>query len=84
MKIENDLTQLSHDFGPYFKTRIMARIQEDKEAKAFIRKGILVSAMLMTMILFGVVFVQNGDLSLDAILGLSELDTNLNEYLLYF
>ena len=84
-ELESTLRQMNYDFEPFFHTRVLARIEKFNESKYLkLQWKMLVPSLtlLSATILFTI--LQDGSLSLDSLLGITEYDTELEHFLMYF
>ena len=76
------LDRLKYDFDPYFSSRVMAKL--DAEGSAGLSWKWLSPAFAFVLIAVLWVFIQDGSLTVDSILGLTEYDESLKDYLMYY
>lgn len=84
MNIEDQLKTLTADFDPYFHSRVIAKLANPVVLRRQILKRILIPSVAVLGLLICVVYIQDGSLSLDSVLGISDVDTQLNDYLIYY
>ena len=81
-EIEKLLGSYRTDFDPYFSSRLMARIQRSTE-DVWSWKW-LSPALSLAAICLAILWVQDGALSVDGLLGVGTYDAELKDYLIYF
>lgn len=81
-EVDKLLNSYTRDFDPYFSTRVMARIQRETE-ELWSWKW-LSPALGLAAICLAILWLQEGSLSVDGLLGVGGYDTELNDYLMYF
>ena len=83
-QLENALSKQQYDFAPDFQDMVINAIQQNKPAIrniSWFLSGVAASLLLC----MAVVYIQDGHLSYDTLLGIDSLNNDtLNEYSLYF
>lgn len=77
------LKELKVDFDPYFHTRVLGRLESANTWFSLSWKSLLPSLSLAVFCLLWIV-VQEGSINPEAWLGLSELNTSLSDFLMYY
>jgi hypothetical protein len=81
-RLEIELAEMKKDFTPFFHTRTMAAVMAS-ESVLNIKRPIFALAACVILVL-ALVYVQDGQLSLDSLVGVSDLNEySITDYEIY-
>ena len=80
--LNRSLRSLKEDFDPFFHTRVVAQLEKRSSWFSLSWKSLVPSISLAAICLIWVV-VQDGQLSVETVLGISNYSEELSDYLIY-
>lgn len=81
-KLIRSLKAMKEDFDPFFHSRVIAKVEGASSWIKLSWKSLVPSLSLAAVCLLWVAF-QDGQLNIEAILGLTHYDYELTDYLMY-